>query len=617
MRIKSLTTDLVKQIAAGEVVFSPAQVLKELVENAIDAGATRIDVLIEDFGKQLIQVKDNGCGIHKDDLPKAILHHATSKILKTDDLHAIQTLGFRGEALSSIAGVSRFKLASRCVGDEVGYQLACEQSDLSPIVPVKMQIGTLISCYDLFYNTPARLKFLKSDRTELAHCWQILKSYAICHHQIHFSWQHNDQSQTNIKSVESLDEARISQILPQEIVNRMQHATFNHHDIQVVGWLADPSDARHRSDMQYVYINQRLIKSKEISQSIKKAYGDLLHGPVFPVVILCITMPFDQVDVNVHPTKTEVRFAKPQAVFQAVYHLIQSSLQQHKPSLSHQWSIDDRPTVSNKSIEDTLWQPVTSQVELIQPVTNQSVLPNQQAEPDSMSPEAFRNTQKPVEEPIAQGDIDQVDHTDKKRSDRAVNFEVQPLGKAIGQLHDIYILAQNDQGLMIVDMHAAHERILYEQLKKSHSQSQLLKQTLLIPARVKLSPDDYQLLKQYQDRLEEFGIDTQAITEQEILIRAVPALIKDCDPESLLFRLLDELKSCDAQSLQQSEIYHILSSRACKSAVKANRSLSLIEMNALLRQIEKTQHSEYCNHGRPTFYQFDVKTLDKLFHRGQ
>jgi len=586
MRIHLLEPLITNQIAAGEVIERPASVVKELVENSIDAGATQITVEIELGGNELIRVIDNGNGIHADDLSLALDRHTTSKIRQFDDLMSIASLGFRGEALASIASVSRLDLISKRVKAENAWRIRTEGTEIYDKKPAAHPQGTTVEVRQIFFNTPGRRKFLKSEKTEFQHIQEIVKRLALSHFDIGFKLTHQGKTTFDLKPAhDQLDqERRIAILLGDECVQNLIYMEYESAGMLLKGWIGLPIFSRSQPDMQYLYINGRFVKDKLVSHAIKQAYQDVLYHGRYPVYLLSFDLNSQNVDVNVHPAKAEVRFRQSQIVHQFFVHAIQEALAKIRPQ---------DVQIQKTKIDSTFEIPK----EEISPV------------------HANFNVQEKLD--LSDFDEEAPQFVEKSKVTETEECKNYPLGYALGQIQNIYILAQNKNGLVIVDMHAAHERILYEKLKKAYSQQRLVKQNLLVPIVVKLLTHEMQTFENYQTLFKDLSFDVQALGEKEIVARAIPALLKEKNIEQLVHDVLADLSHHYASSRIDEQLNAILTSVACHSAMRAHDVLTLPEMNALLRDIERMPRSQQCGHGRPTWGELSIKDLDKLFLRGR
>ncbi|MBS1197429.1 MAG: mismatch repair protein MutL [Proteobacteria bacterium] len=571
--IQRLPDLLISQIAAGEVVERPASVLKELLENSLDAGSTAISVHLEEGGVKLIRVADDGCGIERDELALALTRHATSKISSLDDLEGVSTLGFRGEALASVASVARLTLTSRARGASHAWKLKGENS--AQPEPAALMAGTVIEMRDLYFNTPARRKFLKSESTEFAHCADACKRLALTRPDVAFSLTHNGR---NLLQLAVADQRhRITNILGEEFISHARVLDASAGELQLSGFIIDPTHAGDHHEGQYLFVNNRFVRDKVLSHALRQAYQDVLHGSRQASVCLFLDIDPTRVDVNVHPAKTEVRFRDSNAVHQFVFHAVQRTLTTLSPAAKETGEIRDRPR---------FYESQNRGLSLISGI----------AEPATQSYFTFAataQTPSPAEE---------TEH---------------PLGYALAQLHGIYILAQNTEGLVLVDMHAAHERIVYEKLKNAFDAHQIATQALLIPAVFSAEALDMATIEEHAGKLTDFGFELAAVGPGQLAVRTVPALLAGGDPVALAKTLIAELREHGLSQLLTEERNALLASMACHGAVRANRSLSQPEMNALLRQMEATERAGQCNHGRPTWTAISLADLDKLFMRGK
>ena len=609
---------LISQIAAGEVVERPASVLKELLENSLDAGSKAIQIHLEEGGVKLIRITDDGCGIAKDELALALTRHATSKIATLDDLECVATLGFRGEALASVASVARLQLTSRERGAAHAWKLRGEP-DTAP-EPAALMAGTVVEMRDLYYNTPARRKFLKSESTEFAHCADAVRRVALTRPDVAISLSHNGRSLFQLAP--GAQEKRIGDILGEEFISAARSIAADAGPIRLHGLAIDPTRAGEAKDGQYVFVNGRFVRDKIVSHALREAYRDVLHGSRQPAVCLFVEIDPSLVDVNVHPAKTEVRFRDSRAVHQFVFHAIQRSLAAPVQAESTVALVERTPIAvptspsSNRPAFQTAYIPPRQQslgvaepaaaaylafAKAAQQVENHSVV-----RPESTVQFAAAPTRSPPPTTAPAGDTTQ-----------AAAQESPPLGYALAQLHGIYILAQNARGLILIDMHAAHERILYEKLKTAFDNRQIATQNLLIPAVFSADALDIAAVEEHAEALEELGFAIASLGPNQLGVRTVPALLQGGDPASLARSLIADLREHGITQLVTARRNELLATMACHGAVRARRQLSIPEMNALLRQMEETERAGQCNHGRPTWTELSLDQLDKLFMRGQ
>ncbi|WEI17511.1 DNA mismatch repair endonuclease MutL [Acinetobacter proteolyticus] len=644
-RIHTLDAALANQIAAGEVIERPSSVVKELLENSIDAGATELIIRVAQGGSTLIEIIDNGNGIHAEDLPLAVMRHATSKIQTAEDLHAIVSLGFRGEALASIAAVSRLTLTSSQDEQGVGYQVEVNGTafDHQQIQAVAAQKGTHIRVQDLFFNVPARRKFLKKPSTEFNHIEEIVRRLALTHFDIRFVLEHNDNIRLNLPVADSgeLRYQRVQQLLGQQFIQNAYWIDAESINMHLSGWLGHPSDARAQADMQYVYVNGRIVKDKTISHALRMAYEGILHGHQHSSYLLFLEVDPENIDVNVHPTKHEIRFLNQREVHEFVRHYAKATLSQFQTATADlaQAMKTDEATAENFNYQP---QPkYQEQFNLHRAAVEAESQSNQQVavstdlltEFNQSRPQAVQYNSTPQEPryngsaqlnnalksylaPLRDEQFDKDgaidDHTMPSRIDEF------PLGIAIAQLHGIYILAQNTEGLIIVDMHAAHERILLQQMKSAWDKPEFwTSQQLLIPKVVSITRMQATRVEDLQPQLQRLGLEIDQYGDEQVIVRGVPAILHKADFGNLVPELLNDLDPNDeARGLLQKRD-ELLAGMACHGAVRAHRQLSLSEMNALLRQMEQTEFASQCNHGRPTWRAFPLNQLDKLFARGE
>ena len=651
-RIHTLEPALANQIAAGEVIERPASVVKELLENSIDAGATELIIRVAQGGSTLIEIIDNGRGIHAEDLPLAVTRHATSKIQTADDLHAIVSLGFRGEALASIAAVSRLTLVSSQTEDGVGYQVEVNGTafDHQDIQAVAAQKGTHIRVQDLFFNVPARRKFLKKAGTEFGHIEEIVRRLALTHFDIRFVLEHNDSIKLNLPIADSgeLRFQRVQQLLGRNFVENAYWIDADSVTMRLSGWLGHPSDARSQADLQYVYVNGRIVKDKTISHALRMAYEGILHGHQHAAYLLFLEVEPENIDVNVHPTKHEIRFLNQREVHEFVRHYAKETLAQFQTAtadlatamkadpieqaapyvvqpryqeqfLLHKHAEANPYNSADDAVDAYTMQPASQAgSELLtdfnqsQPQTVQYTRPVQS---NYQGSQQLNNALKSYLAPLR--DLDQ-DSANLTQTNTTPAVDEHPLGIAIAQLHGIYILAQNSEGLIIVDMHAAHERIVLQQMKAAWDKPEFwTSQQLLIPKVISISRMQAMRVDDLKEQLARLGLEIDQYGDEQVIVRGVPAILHKADFAELIPELLDDLDPNDeAQALLQKRD-HILAGMACHSAVRAHRMLSLSEMNALLRQMEQTEFASQCNHGRPTWRAFPLAQLDKLFARGE
>ncbi len=598
--IQLLPDLLISQIAAGEVVERPSSVLKELLENALDAGSTAIQIQLEEGGVKLIRVTDDGGGIARDELALALTRHATSKIASLDDLERVATLGFRGEALASVASVARLTLTSRQAGAAHAWRLNAEPGDYPE--PAALLAGTVVEMRDLYYNTPARRKFLKSEATEFAHCVDAVKRIALANPAVAFTLSHNGRVTLHLARSDAA--GRAGAILGEDFLEESRAVDTGPGLLRVFGHCATPAHSRPRSDAQYCYVNGRFVRDKLLAHALREAYQDMLHGSRYPAYCLFLEIDPATVDVNVHPAKTEVRFRDSRAVHQFVFHAVQKALSSPLNASLPVAATFPRPDLTpSPSVTNPKWSGF-----------NQSP-PRQQSlsvgEPAVAAYYAF--SQSAIEAPAQE----RSSGSPALATAAPATADAPPLGYALAQLHGIYILAQNQRGLVLVDMHAAHERILYEKLKTAVDLQKLATQTLLIPAVFSADALDIAASEEFKEALRDLGFDIATMGPKQLVVRSVPALLLSADPTALVRSLLAELREHGVSQLMAARRNEFLATMACHGAVRAHRQLSIPEMNALLRQMEETERADQCNHGRPTWTQLTMQELDSLFLRGR
>lgn len=638
-RIHTLNPALANQIAAGEVIERPASVVKELLENSIDAGATELIIRVEQGGSTLIEIMDNGRGIHAEDLSLAVMRHATSKIQTAEDLHAIVSLGFRGEALASIAAVSRLTLTSSQADDGIGYQVEVNGTafDHQEIQAVAAPKGTHIRVQDLFFNVPARRKFLKKPGTEFGHIEEIVRRLALTHFDIRFVLEHNQSIKLNLPIADSgeLRFQRVQQLLGRAFTENAYWMDADSINMRLTGWLGHPSDARAQADLQYVYVNGRIVKDKTISHALRMAYDGILHGHQHAGYLLFLEVDPENIDVNVHPTKHEIRFLNQREVHEFVRHYAKETLSQFQTATAdlsdamkiaeNQASMSVQPRYQeplqlHRRVESTQTGEQAPSDVLTDFSSNQPQGVHYSAQPSRyQGSQQLNNALQSYLAPLR----DTSSAVDQAQS--LADFTVQspkvdehPLGIAIAQLHGIYVLAQNTEGLIIVDMHAAHERILLQQMKSAWDKPEFwTSQQLLIPKVINITRMQATRVEELKDQLARLGLEIDQYGDEQVIVRGVPAILHKANFEALVPELLNDLDPNDeAQGLLQKRD-QILAGMACHGAVRAHRILGLSEMNALLRQMEQTEFASQCNHGRPTWRAFPLAQLDKLFARGE
>lgn len=643
-RIQALEPKLVNQIAAGEIIERPASILKELIENALDAGAKNIHIEADNGGIKRLKISDDGHGIGQHDLALALSRHATSKIASMQDLEQIATLGFRGEALPSIASVTRLSLTSRTTDSDTAWIVSSEgNNQTSEPQPAAHPVGTTIEVRDLFYNTPARRKFLKAETTEFKHLSQLVRKMALSSHSTSFKFTHNDKLVMHLAAGTLETGQRVRDICGKNMTDNSLYVDQAQHGMTITGWVGLPSFSRSQTDMQYFFLNGRLVRDKTLIHAIRLAYQDVLFHGRHPVYVLMMQMDPAAVDVNVHPTKHEVRFRDSREVHNFVYRSIKQYVQNsaaEQPSVAMQGDQTvAQPKPQAPSLQQ-LSQQLTKQGSLAMPEqASQSSLAASQAfqqppagsqaslagnaahdalnaTPFSARTSAPRNTDY-AEKPAFMQTVAEPSSPDYHASNDDNDQQMPPLGYALAQLHGIYILAQNATGLIVVDMHAAHERITYEQFKQQLAEQSLQQQPLLVPVSIVVSADEINAWQEQPDLFAELKIDVQQLADDTLVVRAIPDLLSEADIAQLIRDVLADIVTLGQSQRIEATMHEILSSMACHGSVRANRALSLDEMNALLRDMEHTERSGQCNHGRPTWITMDIKMLDSWFKRGQ
>jgi DNA mismatch repair protein MutL len=569
-RIQVLPDLLISQIAAGEVVERPASVLKELLENALDAGAAEILVTLDQGGAKRVQVDDDGAGLAREDLPLALARHATSKIRSLDDLQGVASMGFRGEALASIASVARLSIASRRKDDAHAWNIGSQGGSGDAAKPAARAPGTTVLVEDLYFNTPARRKFLRTEPTEFGHCEETFRRIALARPDVAFTLRHNGRVSAHLRT-QTLGE-RAAALLGREFLDASFAVETQAGALRLYGVAGTPQAARARADAQYLFVNGRFVRDRMLSHAVREAYRDQLHGERQPAYLLFLELDPRGVDVNVHPAKTEVRFRDAGGIHQFVFHSLKRAL---SPSAADAPVAYARPADSGSGLQQGLQlaQPVQAYQAFMSAATAPVALPATETSP--------------------------------------------PLGFALAQLHGVYILAQNEAGLVLVDMHAAHERIVMEKLKLGLDAGSLARQRLLVPALLAADALDVATAEENSEALEKLGLETSVSGPNQLAVRSAPALLAGGDIAGLTRNVLKDIREYGASEVLAARQNELLATMACHAAVRANRMLSVTEMNALLREMEETERSGSCNHGRPTWYQLTMADLDRLFLRGQ
>jgi DNA mismatch repair protein MutL len=600
--IRLLPDLLINQIAAGEVIERPAAALKELLENSLDAGASDISVQLDGGGIKLLRVRDNGHGIAKDELPLALMRHATSKIASLDDLQRVASMGFRGEALASMAAVAQLTLTSRTATGDHGWKVEAIDGLLSEASPASHAQGTSVEIREIYFNTPARRKFLKSESTEFAWCEETFKRIALSRPDVAFSLQHNGKTVWQLPTQPAA--SRIAAILGDDFGRAAVAVERQAANLSLQGLAALPAYSRASRDAQYFFVNGRFVRDKVASHALRQAYQDILHHQRHPAFVLFLDLPPEQVDVNVHPAKSEVRFREGQGIHQFIFHTLQQALaipasgqetsapqpQSPSPYISSQQSM--RLGVAERDATYRLWEAQTGST---------ATLVSSGSAGMTTTPPMMGERSEYLHEGVA----------------LPATQDEHPLGFALAQLSGVYILAQNSQGLIVVDMHAAHERIVYEKLKASLDSERIATQPLLIPVSFYADALDVATVEAEQDALNRLGFDIAPLSPTTLAVRAMPVMLKQSEAEAAAHDVITELREFGASRTLTERRDELLATLACHGAVRANRILSVTEMNALLREMEQTERSGQCNHGRPTWFQITLAELDKMFMRGK
>ena len=621
-RIQLLSPRLANQIAAGEVVERPASVIKELLENSLDAGATRIDIDVEQGGVKLLRVRDDGHGIEQGDLPLSLSRHATSKIIDLDDLERVSTLGFRGEALASVSSVSRLLLTSCAEGADQAWQVETEGRDMNPRVqPAAHPQGTTVEVRDLFFNTPARRKFLRTEKTEFGHLEEVVKRLALSRFDVAFNLRHNGRSVLSLRPAHTEQEAqrRVASICGAPFIEQSVTIDQERGGLRLWGWVGLPTFSRSQADLQYFCVNGRLIRDKLVAHAVRQAYRDVLFNGRHPTFVLFLELDPAVVDVNVHPTKHEVRFRDGRMVHDFLFSTLYRALAEQRP--------DNPPgaAVSTPDNAELLYTQNAPAVSGLQAgvFSGQTRMPLH--EPAAGAGDGYRSAQMPPRPDAAALAGSAQAYTglygtagaQPQMPAETDPGDTPPLGYAIAQLHGIYILAENAEGLVVVDMHAAHERITYERLKQAMALEGLRSQPLLVPESMAVSQRQADCAEEHAEWFARLGFALQRMGPETLAIREIPALLRQADAAQLVQDVLNDLMEYGTSDRIEAHRNELLATMACHGSVRANRRLTLTEMNALLRDMEQTERSGQCNHGRPTWTRMSMVELDKLFLRGR
>lgn len=611
-RIQLLSPRLANQIAAGEVVERPASVIKELLENSLDAGALRIDIDVEQGGVKLLRVRDDGVGIVEGDLPLAMSRHATSKIRDLDDLERVATLGFRGEALASVSSVSRLTLTSCAEGADQAWQVETEGRDMAPhLQPAAHPRGTTVEVRDLFFNTPARRKFLRTEKTEFSHLEEVVKRLALSRFDVAFNLRHNGRTVLGLRPAHTEQEARrrVGSVCGPAFVEQSLSIDSEREGLRLWGWVGMPTFSRSQADLQYFFVNGRTIKDKLVAHAVRQAYRDVLFNGRHPTFVLFLEVDPAVVDVNVHPTKHEVRFRDGRMVHDFLFSTLYRALADQRPGEQTQ-DVPEQPTealpvasgLAAGVFSGQTHMPLAEPAAIWSASTGQHLPERPTAAALAGAAEAYGSLYGSAADlPGTAADAQ----------------TIPPLGYAVAQLHGVYILAENAQGLVVVDMHAAHERITYERLKLAMDQEGLRSQPLLVPESIAVSQREADCAEEHASWFNRLGFALQRMGPESLAIREIPSLLRQADAPQLVRDVLADLMEYGTSDRVQAHLNELLGTMACHGAIRANRRLTLTEMNGLLRDMEQTERSGQCNHGRPTWTQMSMTELDKLFLRGR
>lgn len=602
--IKQLSSFAASQIAAGEVVERPASLVKELIENSLDAGAKNIKLIIERAGSQRISIIDDGCGISKDDLPLALARHATSKIESVADLSSIISFGFRGEALASAAAISRLTLSSKTADSAQAWQISTlDITQDTPIKEVNHPQGTTVDVFDLFFNTPARKLFLKSERTEFCYIEDVVNAFAIIRPDVSFELIHNQKLVKKLPIIGNFAqiEPRLKIIRGSQFIHGISYSEFSFG----TAWFGHPSFTRSSADCQWLFVNQRLVKDSGLAQAVKRAYQDVLMVGRYPAFIISLSIDADLIDVNIHPNKQAIKFANKEHVYKAVYYAASSALSK-------------ATSVKSQAI-NPITEKITEEIKLGKNLdmgainrtcdTNSTTLIAEQTKITNISP---NNELQPSSLPKTNFTLNSGSHSDISKA-----ISDPPLGFAVAQVMGNFVISENKDGIVIIDMHAAHERVVYQKLKQQYQKQGIVQQRLIQAIPIKFNSSMLEQIETKSSIIQQFGFTVEIISDSQVLLIALPALLNKDDPAQLFEQFVAELFNQDPSLSISEQVNHILATIGCHSAIRANRNLSLAEMNSLLRQMEQTDYAQACNHGRPTIRKISAKELDAMFNRGK
>jgi DNA mismatch repair protein MutL len=634
-RINLLSPRLANQIAAGEVVERPASVVKELLENSLDAGASQLDIDVEQGGVRRIKIRDNGTGIMKDDLSLALSRHATSKIITLDDLEAVRTLGFRGEALASISSVSRMHLTSQAEDESEAWRVEAEGKDMATAVrPASHPQGTTIDVRDLFFNTPARRKFLRTEKTEFAHLEEVVKRLALSRYETGFRLSHNGKQVYDLRPVTDQlhAEHRLATLLGKKFIENSLTLDVEAAGLRLWGWIGLPTFSRSQADLQYFFVNGRVVKDKLVAHAVRQAYRDVLYNGRHPTFVLYLELDPSTVDVNVHPTKHEVRFRDGRLVHDFLFSRIHKAIADVRPEsdaapTGMQETSSNESEITEQSALQLSNRPASSAMDWMRSASSSPSSSDVRGQLDGMrrlSGYAQEYTSQTETVDPETGEVREVaplsllGQSEVSAFGQDVDYQaVPPLGFAVAQLHGVYILSESEQGLILVDMHAAHERIVYERMKTAFYQKNISSQPLLVPINIAVSQSEADLVEESSTVFEAFGFRVERTGLESAMVREVPVILIRGDVEGLVRDVISDLSANGISDLMESRANELMASMACHGAIRANRKLTIAEMNSLLRDMEITERSGQCNHGRPTWAHLSMSDLDKLFLRGR
>jgi len=613
-RIQRLDDGLINQIAAGEVVERPASILKELLENSIDAGARSISVSVERGGIRRISVEDDGCGIAAEDLTLALTRHATSKLATLQQLNSVSSLGFRGEALPSIASVARVSIRSRTAMAEHGSEIKCEGGVFSDVTPAPRSVGTTVDVQDLFFNTPARRKFLRTESTETSHLDAVFRRIALANPAVAMLFRSNGRIVQRLApaSGDAHEAQRVAALFGQEFLEQALRIDEHGNNIRLHGFVALPTFSRSQRDMQFLFVNRRPVSDKSVAHAVRRGYEDVLFSGRHPAWVLNLELPPEAVDVNVHPAKTEVRFRDGRTIYDFTFRALHRALGESRAGSIQSITPDPR------LLSDTRSDEAAVNIESVGQPDGVSVSYRPSTQQHAFSTWAVKDEMQTLREMRDRSDDGLPGGAENRNAITSTDpQDLPPLGFALAQLLGVYILAQNAQGLVLVDMHAAHERITYEKLKRELDSDGVQSQPLLVPVRIRVHSSEADLVADQREHLLSMGFDVDRQGPDTVVVRSVPEILKHADAATMIRDVLSDVAEHGVSDRARIEVDAVLSSMACHGSIRANRSLALTEMNALLREMEVTERSGQCNHGRPTWVQVSLTELDRWFQRGR